>query len=148
MSDARTTGSPGPGRGTLVIFLAVAAIGAVAFVMLASALHREWAHAALIGWLIASVLGFSGWWAARKALRNTSGQVFIKYVLGGMAVRQIIALAVAIVVIATNVLDPVGFVVGLLGGVFIFLIIEIGGLFVAARRVATLAAEGAASHVS
>jgi hypothetical protein len=148
MSDARAIGSPGPGRGTLVALLAVAALGALACVVLASPFHREWAHAALIGWLMASVLGVSGWWAARKALRDTDGRVFIRYVLGGMAVRQLIALAVAMVVIATNVLDPVGFVVGLLGGVLIFLIIEISGLFVAARRVATLAAEGAASHVS
>jgi hypothetical protein len=147
MSEVRAISSPGPGRGTLWLLLAVTAMGAMAFMALSVVVHAEWAQAALPGWLIAGVLGVSGWWAARKALRDTDGKVFIKYVLGGMAVRQIVALAVAMVVIATNALDPVGFVVGLLGGFLFFLIIEIGGLMVAARRVATIVAEGAASHV-
>jgi len=90
-----------------------------------------WPAAAMLGFGLAGLLGLAGLWGAARALR-AGPQAFLAVVVGGMLARLMVAgLAVGLVVGLTR-LDEVGFVGGLMVGVVLFQMLEVGGL--ASRR--------------
>jgi hypothetical protein len=88
------------------------------------------------GWLLAGLLGLSGWWTTRRALAGEHRE-FLKYLVGGMLGRMLLCGIGAGVVVGTGWLHTSGFVIGLLSGIAVFLGVEIGGLQVAARRLSS-----------
>lgn len=91
-----------------------------------------WAGAALVGWLSSAALGFLGWWSTLKGLGGDNLQ-FFKYVLGGMTVRFFLCGALTAFFLGTGLVQPAGFVWGLIVGLLIFLGLEIGAVCAAAQ---------------
>jgi len=88
---------------------------------------ESWPAGAMVGFGLAGALGLAGLWSAGRALKAGS-QAFLVLVVGGMLVRLAVAgVAVALVAGLTR-LDAVGFVGGLMVGVVLFQMIEVGGL--------------------
>ena len=91
-----------------------------------------WAGAALVGWLTSAALGFLGWWTTLKGLRGDNLQ-FFKFVFGGMTVRFFLCGALTAFFLGTGLVQPAGFVWGLIVGLLIFLGLEIGAVYAAAQ---------------
>ncbi len=116
----------------LMLLVSLLAAGTLALLLIART-GSLWAPGALGGWLLAGVMGLSGWWTGRKALSGDN-RTFLKYVMGGILVRMMLMGVLAGLVIGLRWLDPNGFVLGLLTGITLFMGIEIGGLERSARR--------------
>jgi hypothetical protein len=132
MSSKPTTKNSAPGWGILAIVAGLLAAGCMV-TLVAGLQEASWAHGALAGWLGAGVMGLTGWWTTRRAMTG-GNNVFLKYVLGGMLIRMMLIGLFAGLVLGLKWFDQVGFVVGLLSGIVVFLGAEIIGLDRAARR--------------
>jgi hypothetical protein len=105
--------------------------GASALALLAGS-WESWSAAAAVGHGLAGFIGLASLFGASRALR-AGRQAFLVVVVGGMLARLLLAgLAVGLVMGLTR-LDPVGFVGGLMVGVVLFQMVEVGGL-AASRR--------------
>ncbi len=96
---------------------------------------EPWFAAAFTGFFSAGLLGLLGWWCIRKALASPDGRAFLRYTLGGIGVRFLICGVLAGVVVGARLLDPTGFITGLLVGIAVFISIEVGSLALSKRLV-------------
>jgi len=141
MSGQTTPSGSSSAIGRMLVLLGLTGVGTAGLALLAPRLGN-WAGAASIGWLASGLMGCLSWWTARRALRADPGR-FFKVLMGGMILRLVLVGAGVAVVFGADLLDPAGFVGGLLAGVVIFQTLEITSLAGSARKTETLAARGA-----
>jgi hypothetical protein len=151
-----TTTNRGPGTKTLVVIIAMVLAGSVTAAIV-GATGNAWGYGILAGWLLAGLLGLSGWWTSRKALSGDQ-RTLLKYMVGGMLARMALCGTGAVVVMLTGWVHQNGFILGLLSGIGVFLGVEVYGLHISARtehssaqqktrRVSSGSAEGVSGRV-
>jgi hypothetical protein len=123
-----------PGIKSLVLMLALLTSGGVGLGISAGR-GEPWFTAAFAGWLTAGLLGLLGWWSIRKALSSGDNRTFLRYTVGGMGARFLVCGLLAGLVVGTRLLEPGGFVTGLLVGIAVFISVEVGSLTLAKRLV-------------
>jgi hypothetical protein len=114
---------------TLATLLLVPGVG----LLILSLTGVPWAFACLVGWVAAGALGLSSWWTASRALRG--GDIkFMKYLVGGVLARMLFCAVITVVVVGVELLQPTPFVIGMLGGMVVFMGVEVAGLLSWAKR--------------
>lgn len=126
-----TTTHRGPGTKTLVVIGSMIIAGSAAAAVIGAS-GDAWGYGVLAGWLLAGLLGLSGWWTSRKALSGDQ-RVLLKYMVGGMLLRMAVCGIGAVVVMLTECVHQNGFILGLLAGIGVFLGVEVYGLHISAR---------------
>jgi hypothetical protein len=140
-----TTAHRGPGKKTLAVIIALILAGSLA-AAIAGASGYAWGYGVLTGWLLAGLLGLSGWWTSRKALSGDQ-RALMKYMVGGMLLRMALCGIGAVVVMLTGFVHQNGFILGLLAGIGVFLGVEVYGLHISAKRMSSRSAEGVTGRV-
>lgn len=126
-----------PAWGPLCWLLVTLFAGLLALLLPAQKLGREtWQLASAVGFAGAGLMSIGGYLTNLYAVRQDRQPAFMRLIFGGMLFRLVVAGIASGLVISMRLLHDVGFVMGLVAGVMVFLAIEIAGLLRWARRCA------------